>query len=280
MISTENSLKIAVVGAGAMGSGIAQVAYSAGFTVTLIDPSVQALETARARISAAPVASRPTTGPGEIFTSTTFAAIAHADFIIEAVPEVLDVKLAVLHDICAVASDTAVIATNTSTIPITQLAESVNRPERFTGLHFFNPVPKMALVEIIRGEHTSEATVEAATRFVEQGLGKTALAISDRPGFVVNRLLIPYLISAATMLDADYCSAETIDSGMELGCGMPIGPIRLADYIGLDVLAHAADSIYAETNDPSCRVPENIRHLVAAGHLGRKSGQGFFIYTR
>lgn len=273
MTLTPKPLRVAVVGAGAMGSGIAQVSFAAGFNVTLIDPSTQALETAKSRILGS------TPGTGELHTSKTYDGLAQADLVIEVVPEILELKLAVLKEISSSAAPTAVIASNTSTIPITQLAQSVGNPERFTGMHFFNPVPKMNLVEIIRGEHTSDSTTELATRFVEQDLGKTALVISDQPGFVVNRLLIPYLISAVRMLDTEYCTAEAIDNGMELGCSMPIGPIRLADYIGLDVLCNAADSIYAETNDPACLVPENVRQLVQAGHLGRKSGQGFFSYV-
>lgn len=275
MSSSPTLVKVAVIGAGAMGSGIAQVSYAAGFNVTLIDPSSQILETAKSRILG--TVSDP--GAGELHISGAYEDIAQANLIIEVVPEVLELKLKVLEEISAIASPTAIIASNTSTIPITQLAQAVHNPERFTGMHFFNPVPKMNLVEIIQGEHTSATTTELVSRFVEEDLGKSALVITDRPGFVVNRLLIPYLISAARMLDSEYCSAETIDNGMELGCSMPIGPIRLADYIGLDVLCNAADSIYAETNDPSCLVPDNVRRLVEAGHLGRKSGRGFFSYA-
>ncbi|MDR7357292.1 3-hydroxyacyl-CoA dehydrogenase family protein [Paeniglutamicibacter sulfureus] len=283
MTSTPKKPRLVVVGSGAMGTGIAQVSYDAGFHVTLVDPSPRALDAAQSRIinaSARAIANEPgSRQSGELHTSGSYDGLELADLVIEAVPEIPEVKLAVLKEISSLASASVVIASNTSTIPITQLGQVVDVAERFIGMHFFNPVPKMKLVEIIRGQHTSEPTTSLATRFVEQWLGKTALVVSDRPGFVVNRLLIPYLISAARMLDAGYCSAETIDNGMQLGCSMPIGPIRLADYIGLDVLCQAADSIHAETQDPSCIVPDNIRALVQAGKLGRKSGQGFFSYT-
>jgi 3-hydroxybutyryl-CoA dehydrogenase len=283
MTSIPKQPRLVVVGSGAMGTGIAQVSYDAGFHVTLVDPSLQALDAAQSRIinaSAKTAANEPEARQaGVLHTSSSYDGLELADLVIEAVPEIPEVKLAVLQEISSIASASVVIASNTSTIPITQLGQTVNFPERFIGMHFFNPVPKMKLVEIIRGQHTSQPTATLATRFVEQGLGKTAMVLSDRPGFVVNRLLIPYMISAARMLDAGYCSAETIDNGMQLGCSMPIGPIRLADYIGLDVLCQAADSIHAETQDPSCLVPDNIRALVKAGKLGRKSGQGFFSYT-
>ena len=191
-------------------------------------------------------------------------------------PEVLEVKLAVLASIEAHVGREAVIASNTSSIPITALARAVAHPDRLVGLHFFNPVPRMPLVEVVHTVHSSDASVDAARAFVAEGMGKTALTVADRPGFVVNALLIPFLLSAARMLDSGYADAETIDQGMRLGCGHPMGPLALCDFIGLDIVCAAADAMYGETRDPALVVPNNLRRLVEAGHLGAKTGRGFF----
>lgn len=209
-------------------------------------------------------------------TTADLSALRGCDLVVEAVPEVLEIKTAVLSRLSECMPAGTIIASNTSSIPITKLASAVSDPSRFLGLHFFNPVPRMDLVEVIPTLLTGLATTHAAELFVREQLHKTPLTVPDRPGFAVNALLIPYLLSAARMLDTGYASAESIDQGMTLGCGHPIGPLELSDFVGLDVVCHVADSIYAETKDPACVVPNNLRRLVEAGHLGRKTGRGFY----
>jgi 3-hydroxybutyryl-CoA dehydrogenase len=289
-VSAWSSLRIGtvgVVGSGTMGRGIAESCLRAGLKVVLHDASGPALAGARSHIGAAlQLSVDKGHAPGEqaegwlaaLETAADISGLSGCDLAIEAVPEVPEIKLDVLARMAACLPEEAVMASNTSSIPITRLAAAVRDNSRFLGLHFFNPVPRMALVEVIPTVLTSDATTRTVELFVEEQLHKTALTVPDRPGFAVNALLIPYLLSAARMLDAGYAAAESIDRGMKLGCGHPIGPLQLCDFIGLDVVCHVADAVYAETKDPACIVPNNLRRLVEAGRLGRKTGHGFYSH--
>ncbi|WP_336713879.1 3-hydroxyacyl-CoA dehydrogenase family protein [Arthrobacter sp. USHLN218] len=278
---------VGIVGSGTMGRGIAESALRAGQQVVLYDSSQDALSGARKHIegnlqrsvdkeqlSAQEASDRLAL----LTTAASPDSLAGCHIVVEAVPEVLEIKLAVLATVEEQVSRTAVIASNTSSIPITKLARALSHQDRFVGLHFFNPVPRMPLVEIVQTVHSSDATVAAARQFVESGLGKTPVIIEDRPGFVVNALLIPFLLAAARMLDSGYADAETIDKSMRLGCGHPMGPLTLADFIGLDVVCAAADAMHAELRDPAQVVPNNLRRLVEAGYFGAKTGRGFFVH--
>jgi 3-hydroxybutyryl-CoA dehydrogenase len=277
--------KIVVIGAGTMGRGIAESALRAGMQVVLSDSSQDALSAARKHIEGS---FQRSVGKGQLPAqeasdrlaalepAAALEALSGCQLVIEAVPEIPAVKLAVLASVEEHVAGTTIIASNTSSIPITRLAQALKHPGRFLGLHFFNPVPRMPLVEVIQTLHSSEGTIAAARQFVETGLGKTPVIIEDRPGFVVNALLIPFLLAAARMLDSGYASAETIDEGMRLGCGHPMGPLKLADFIGLDVVCAAADAMFEQSHDSALVVPNNLRRLVDAGHLGTKTGRGIY----
>jgi 3-hydroxybutyryl-CoA dehydrogenase len=278
---------VAVVGSGAMGRGIAEACLRGGLTVVLHDPDPTALKTAATSITTnieKSVAKRLLDGHdgtqilARLSAAAEMAAISGADLVIEAVPERLALKLDVLQSIEAIVDAQAIITSNTSSIPITKLSTSLKQPSRFLGLHFFNPAPRMALVEVISTVATDHETRTAVEDFVRDQIGKTPLMITDRPGFVVNALLVPFLLSAARMLDTGYASAEAIDEGMRLGCGHPMGPLKLSDLVGLDVVCAVADAVHAETKDPAMIVPNNLRRLIDAGRLGQKTGQGFYAY--
>ncbi|SDZ61807.1 3-hydroxybutyryl-CoA dehydrogenase [Pseudomonas sp. NFIX28] len=281
-----NLHNIGVIGAGTMGNGIAQVCALAGFDVTLLDISDSALQKAMATVSKnldrqiakdSLSEAQKLAALGRIRTSTDYASLAEAQLVIEAATENLDLKLRVLQQIAAQVSVECVIASNTSSLSITQLAASVVAPERFIGLHFFNPVPVMGLIEVIRGLQTSDAThalaIDLATR-----LGKVAITAGNRPGFVVNRILVPMINEAILVLQEGLASAEDIDAGMRLGCNQPIGPLALADLIGLDTLLAILQSFYDGFNDSKYRPAPLLKEMVAAGYLGRKSGRGFYAY--
>ena len=280
---------VGVVGSGAMGRGIAESCLRAGRTVLLHDTSADALRAARTHIEAAlqrsvdkcqnsgQDAESWMSAPRTVEDLSQFSV---CELAIEAVPEILEIKLSVLGRMEKCVSSATIIASNTSSIPITKLAGALTRRGKFLGLHFFNPVPMMNLVEVIPTVLTDPNTVAAVEHFVRESLQKTPLTIGDRPGFAVNALLIPYLLSAARMLDAGYASAKDIDDGMKLGCGHPIGPLELSDFIGLDVVCDVADSIYAESRDAAVIVPNNLRRLVEAGQLGRKTGAGFYPHDK
>lgn len=278
-----NIAAVGVVGSGTMGRGIAESVLRAGVRVVLYDSSPDALSAARKRIEGNMDRSvkdgRLSAQEGSdrlalLDLGETPDALSECQLVIEAVPEILEIKLGVLTTIEDHVPESAVIASNTSSIPITRLAKALRDPSRFVGLHFFNPVPRMPLVEVVRTVHSSDSSVATARQFVESGLGKSPLVIGDRPGFLVNALLIPLLLAAARMLDGGYADAESIDASMRLGCGHPMGPLELSDFIGLDVVCAAADAMYAESRDPALVVPSNLRRLVEAGHLGTKTGQG------
>ena len=277
---------VAVVGAGFMGSGIAEAVAVAGIQVVVRDVDRAAVERARERISASlsrAVDRGKLSGEeafaveGRIELTTELERIAGADLVVEAVPEDERLKLEVLTAIGEAAGERAIVASNTSSIPITQLAQALPRPERVIGMHFFSPVPVMALVELVVALDTSPETLAAARAFAER-IGKTPIETRDRAGFVVNMLLVPYLMAAVRMFEDGFAGREDIDTGMKLGCGHPMGPLTLCDFIGLDVLQAVCDSLYEEFKRDEYAAPPLLKRMVAAGRLGRKSGRGFYEY--
>ena len=278
--------QVGVIGAGTMGAGIAQVCAVAGMNVTLYDQQedalargVKSIESSLVRIVKKGNLTDEERGAAlaRITTTTQREALGDAETVVEAVFETLEVKRTVWADLAEVVSDSALLATNTSSLSVTEIAAGVPYPERFCGLHFFNPAPLLPLVEVVRAQQTSAGTVERAQSFVQQ-LGKTAVVCDDRPGFIVNRLLIPYLNDAVFALQEGVGTPEAIDTAMKLGANMPIGPLALIDLVGLDIALAAAESLYGEFQDPKFRVPTLLRQLVRAGKLGRKSGEGFYRY--
>jgi 3-hydroxybutyryl-CoA dehydrogenase len=278
--------RVGVIGAGTMGNGIAQACAVAGVDVVMIDVAQAAVDRGVAAVDASLgrlQKKEKITGEARaaalarIRGTTDYGALAEAGLIIEAATENLELKLRILRDADKLAAGDALIASNTSSISITALAAVVSKPERFLGMHFFNPVPMMALVELIRGLQTSEQTVAAARAFAER-LGKTPIVVKNSPGFVVNRILCPMLNEAIFALQEGLASAEDIDNGMRLGCNHPIGPLALADMIGLDVLLAVMNVFYADFNDPKYRPAPLLKEMVAAGYLGRKSRRGFYRY--
>jgi len=277
---------IGVIGAGTMGSGIAQAGAVAGLAVTMIDVSDAALQKGTRSIASSldrlvgkgKLSAEQREGAlARVRTSTDYGALSGADVVIEAATENVAVKIDILRKIDAIASPDAVLATNTSSISITQLAAVTSQPARFIGMHFFNPVPLMALVELIRGLQTSDATVARADALA-RSLGKTPIVVKNSPGFVVNRILCPMLNEAIFALQEGIAGAQEIDDGMKLGCNHPIGPLALCDMIGLDVLLAVMNVFYADFNDPKYRPAPLLKEMVAAGYLGRKTGRGIYTY--
>ncbi|WP_030980833.1 3-hydroxybutyryl-CoA dehydrogenase [Streptomyces sp. NRRL S-1824] len=280
--------RIGVVGCGLMGSGIAEVCVRAGLDVKVAERGEEALAAGRSRIVASldrGLRSGKLSEPERqaALDSLAFTVdldeLADRDLVIEAVAELPDVKTTVFKELDRVlAGSDAVIASNTSSIPIIDLAAVTGRPQQVVGVHFFNPVPVQRLVEIIPTQLTSDAVTEQVTAFAANIRGKTVVLARDRAGFVVNALLIPYLVSAVRMLESGVASAEDIDNGMVLGCAHPMGPLRLLDLIGLDTAQSIAESMYEEYKEPLYAPPPLLRRMVAAGALGRKSGRGFYAY--
>jgi 3-hydroxybutyryl-CoA dehydrogenase len=279
---------VAVLGGGLMGSGIAESVARAGVPVVVRDVDAAAFEGARRRIEGS--LGRARAGGkieaaeyeeirGRITFTDRLEEIAGADLVVEAVPENADLKAAILGQVAGIVAEDALIASNTSSIPIAQLAAGLPRPERVLGLHFFSPVPVMRLVEIVVALDTSEETVATASAFAER-VGKRAIVTKDRSGFIVNMLLVPYLMAAVRMYEEGFAGAEDIDEGMKLGCGHPMGPLTLADFIGLDVLYAIGDSLYEEFKQTEYAPPPLIKRMVASGRIGRKSGRGFYEYRR
>ena len=278
--------RIAVVGAGQMGNGIAHVFAQAGFPVTMIDVSQDALGRGRSTIEknldrqmkkgTLDAAAKDAT-LGRVATSTDLAAAAGATLVIEAATENRDLKFKIFGDLDRVAAD-AILATNTSSISITEIAARTKRPERVIGMHFMNPVPVMQLVEVIRGLATSD---ETTTRVLEiaRTLGKTPVEVNDYPGFVANRILMPMINEAVYCLMEGVGSPEAIDTVMKLGMNHPMGPLALADLIGLDTCVAILEVLQSGLGDPKYRPCPLLRKYVAAGWLGRKTGRGFFAYT-
>jgi 3-hydroxybutyryl-CoA dehydrogenase len=275
-----------VIGAGTMGSGIAQAFSAKGFSVILQDVSNAALEKGVATISnsldrlikkGVATADEKVQTLKHISSTTNVADLAKADLVIEAATENESVKIKILQDVEAVLRPETIIATNTSSLSITKLAAATKRPDKMVGMHFFNPVPMMALVEIIRGLQTSESTVDAVTELAK-AVGKTPIGVKNSAGFVVNRILCPMINEAIFVYSEGLASAAEIDEGMKLGCNHPIGPLALADLIGLDVLLAVMDVLYRAFEDPKYRAAPLLKEMVDAGYLGRKSGRGFYTY--
>jgi 3-hydroxybutyryl-CoA dehydrogenase len=277
---------VAVVGAGFMGTGIAESVAVAGMPVIVRDVDEPSLDRARTRLddSLRRAVTRGKLDPaeadavrGRIELTTELDAIDAADLVIEAVPEDEDLKLRVMGAIDEIVDENAIIASNTSSIPIAELARVVRAPERVLGLHFFSPVPVMTLVEVVVALDTSPETLSAAKHFVES-VGKRPIETKDRSGFIVNMLLVPYLMAAVRMYEDGFATREDIDAGMKLGCGHPMGPLVLCDFIGLDVLYAVCDSLYEEFKRDEYAPPPLMKRMVASGRLGRKSGRGFYEY--
>jgi 3-hydroxybutyryl-CoA dehydrogenase len=277
---------VAVVGGGFMGSGIAESVAVAGLPVVVRDIDEASVAQAAARIdeSLQRAVRRGKLDGGtaqevreRIELTTDLAPVAAADLVIEAVPEQERLKLEVMRMIDDVVQDGAIIASNTSSIPIAQLAQAVDNPGRVLGLHFFSPVPVMKLVEVVIALDTSDQTLAAAKAFVEH-IGKTPIETKDRSGFIVNMLLVPYLMASVRMYEEGFASREDIDTGMRLGCGHPMGPLKLCDFIGLDVLYAVCDSLYEEFKRDEYAPPPLLKRMVASGRLGRKSARGFYDY--
>jgi 3-hydroxybutyryl-CoA dehydrogenase len=279
--------RVAVVGAGFMGSGIAESAAVSGLPVVLRDVDEVSIKRARSRIETSLEravqggkldAAHADVARGRIELTTDLEAIAAADLVVEAVPEDEQLKLEVMRAIDTAVGHDTIIASNTSSIPIAQLAQAVSAPERVLGMHFFSPVPVMTLVEIVVALDTSPQTVSTAKAFAER-MGKCPIETKDRSGFIVNMLLVPYLMAAVRMYEDGFASREDIDAGMKLGCGHPMGPLTLCDFIGLDVLYAVCDSLYEEFKRDEYAPPPLMKRMVASGRLGRKSGRGFYEYA-
>jgi 3-hydroxybutyryl-CoA dehydrogenase len=279
--------RVGVVGCGQMGSGIAEVCARAGTQVVVVEADREALAGGRRRIESslqkAEQRGKLEAAASEIVArmvfTTDFAALVDRQLVIEAVVEAVDVKRSVFAQLDRVVEDReAILATNTSSIPVIRLAQATHRPDRVLGLHFFNPVPVMGLVELVATLLTSQETVRRAAEFAEGALGKRVVYSKDRAGFIVNALLIPYLLAAIRMVEAGFASCEDIDASMVEGCRHPMGPLALSDFIGLDTVAAAADSLYQEFKEPLFAPPPLLVRMCDAGLLGRKTGRGFYRY--
>ncbi|MEU9995359.1 3-hydroxyacyl-CoA dehydrogenase family protein [Streptomyces sp. NPDC050848] len=279
--------KLAVIGAGLMGSGIAQVSAQAGWEVVLRDVTDAALTRGTDGIKASYdrfVAKGKLTAEdaeatlGRITATTELEAVADADVVVEAVFEKLEVKHEIFRSLDKVAKDGAVLASNTSAIPITKIAAVTERPEAVVGTHFFSPVPMMQLCELVRGYKTSDATLAAAREFAES-VGKTCIVVNrDVAGFVTTRLISALVVEAAKLYESGVATAEDIDIACKLGFGHAMGPLSTADLTGIDILVNATSNIYTESQDEKFAPPELMRRMVDAGDIGRKSGQGFYTY--
>ncbi len=280
--------RIGIVGCGLMGSGIAEVCAKAGADVVVLERDADALAAGRARIErslsrAVAAGKLPEADADAARANLTFAetfdALGDRQLVVEAVAEDEATKLEVFGLIDKVVTDEgAILATNTSSIPIIKLAMATGRPEQVIGMHFFNPVPVLKLVEVISSLLTSADTTSRTREFATGRLGKQVITSPDRAGFVVNALLIPYLLSSIRMLESGYASAEDIDTGMVLGCAHPLGPLALTDLIGLDTTLAVAESLYEEFKEPHFAPPPLLSRMTQAGLLGRKTGQGFYAY--
>jgi 3-hydroxybutyryl-CoA dehydrogenase len=279
--------KVGVVGCGLMGSGIVQVSAQSGFKTIVREADQAFLDKGLGRIkkfledgvAKGKVAAEDRDKTlANIQGTTKLEDLASCDLVIEAVTENIALKREVFSTLDAVCAPDAVLASNTSSLSVTEIASFTKKPERVLGLHFFNPVPLMKLVEIIRALSTNDAAFETAKGYVE-AIGKTPVIAKDAPGFVVNRLLVPYLIDAIRVYESGLASKEDIDNGMKLGCGHPMGPLQLLDFVGLDTTLFIANIMFEEFREARFAPPPLLKRMVLAGHLGRKSGRGFYDYT-
>lgn len=279
---------VGIIGSGIMGSGIAEVAAKAGYTVTLrsrkqesADAMVDALAKSLDRQVAKERIDQATRDEvlGRVTGVSELSALADCDLVIESVVEDLAVKTALFTELDGIVKADAILATNTSTLPVIQMAVSTERPTQVCGIHFFNPAPAMKLVEIIRPRTASDETIAAATAFAAN-CGKNPVEVKDRAGFIVNHLLFPYLNNAVRMLENGTASRDHIDEAMKGGCNFPMGPLALLDLVGLDTSLAILDALYDEFRDPHYAPVPLLRRMVAAGHLGRKSGEGFYDYAK
>ncbi|HEY1332027.1 MAG TPA: 3-hydroxybutyryl-CoA dehydrogenase [Actinomycetota bacterium] len=286
-MKAEDVSKVGVVGCGLMGSGIVEVCARAGLGVTFVEADQERVANGQRLIetSLGRAVDRGKLEAGardealsRIESSTDLSALADADLVIEAVIELSDEKRRVFGRLDEVTRPEVVLASNTSSIPIVDLASVTKRPDRVLGMHFFNPPPVMGLLELVRSIETSDETM-AFARAMGERLGKRVVVAKDRAGFIVNMLLVPYLNGAIRMFEEGFATAEDIDTAISLGLNHPMGPLTLLDYIGLDTAMHVADVLYEEFRDPSYAPPPLLRRMVAAGRLGRKTGRGFYDYS-
>ena len=282
-------MRVGVIGGGLMGSGIAEVCARSGVDVTVVEADDERAERTRAAIErslARAVRSGKLDEAGQtaalehLVVTSTFEDIAGSDAAIEAVVENEQLKRDVFKRLDELLPDAQFLASNTSSVPIMKLGAGTKHPGRVVGMHFFNPVPVLPLVELVTSIMTEPETVVAVREFAEGTLGKQCIDSQDRAGFVVNALLIPYLLSAVRMYESGFASKEDIDQGMVLGCAHPMGPLRLSDLIGLDTLLAVSESLYDEFRDPASVAPAVLNRMVEAGLLGRKSGRGFYDYSK
>jgi 3-hydroxybutyryl-CoA dehydrogenase len=278
--------KVGVVGCGLMGGGIAQVCAQAGFETVVREVSQELLDQGLARIAAI---LEKDVGKGKLTVEAKQAALARlqpttaldaftdCELVIEAIVENLDAKRELFGALDAICPPATIFASNTSSLTIIEMAAATKRPDRFGGLHFFSPVPVMKLVEVVRSIATSDATVSTLRAF-GAALGKTVVEAKDTPGFIVNRLLVPYLIDAVRVLESGIATREDIDEGMKLGCGHPLGPLALLDFVGLDTAYYIANIMFEEFKEPRFAPPPLLKRMVLAGQLGRKSRKGFYEY--
>jgi 3-hydroxybutyryl-CoA dehydrogenase len=277
---------VGVLGCGLMGAGIAQVSAAAGYKTVVREVNQPLLDRGMGRIKKflddgvtkgkVTPAQRETT-LGNLTGVTDFAALKDCDLVIEAIIEHIDDKAAAYASVEAVVGPQTILVSNTSSLCITELAARTKRPDRFAGLHFFNPVPLMKLVEVVRGLTTSESTYEALIVF-SKAVGKEPITAPDKPGFIVNRLLVPYLLDAIRCYERGLGTVQDIDKGLQLGCGYPMGPLTLLDFVGLDTTYYIANIMFDEYKDAMFAAPPLLKRMVLAGKLGRKSGEGFYKY--
>jgi 3-hydroxybutyryl-CoA dehydrogenase len=280
--------RLGVVGSGIMGSGIAEVASKAGIDVVLRSRKQETADAMAAGLAQS-LAKQVAKGKlseddaaaisGRVTATAELEALSDCDLVIESIVEDLAVKRQLFADLDRVVKEGAILASNTSTLPVVELAVETERPERVCGIHFFNPAPLMSLVEVVRTLVSSDETIAEARAFAE-ACGKDPVEVGDRAGFIVNALLFPYLNNAVRLLEAGTASRDDIDAAMKGGCNFPMGPLALLDLVGLDTSVAILDALYAEFRDPNYAAVPLLRRMVAAGHLGRKSGRGFYDYAR